>query len=221
MAQAFVVDTAAAKSIRQEIGSPDLASPERPLKDDCHAQVMRRMIVTGEMLLHSETQGHILELDLAEPIMWEGEHYPVEVACYSAVVIPHAQAIAPIRRPPHRDKAAFALDFRLLEPIHYPLDHFLNAILDRVESHITWVVHQYILQPVEGAGQMRLGRRIAAHSGLNIAPCVLVRNFIEHFPKCPVRPRVLSVDGDMALIIIRARTERCAGFVKLVQRAKR
>jgi hypothetical protein len=31
---------------------------------------MRRMIVTGEMLLHRETQGHILELDLAEPIIW-------------------------------------------------------------------------------------------------------------------------------------------------------
>src|SRR6266702_140992 len=144
MAQALVIDTAAAKSIRQEIGSPDLASPEWPLKDDCHAQV-----------------------------------------------------IAPVRRPPHRDKAAFAHDFRLLEPIHYPLDHFLNATFDRVESHITWVVHQYILQPVEGAGQMRPGRRIAAHSGLNIAPCVLVWNFIEHFPKCPMRPWVLSVDGDM------------------------
>ena len=70
MAQAFVVDTAAAKSIRQEIGSPDLAAPERPLKDDCHAQVMRRMIVAGEMLLHSEAQGQIFELDLAEAIMW-------------------------------------------------------------------------------------------------------------------------------------------------------
>jgi hypothetical protein len=32
---------------------------------------------------------------------------------------------------------------------------------------------------------------------------------------------VVSVDGDMALIIIRTRIERCAGLVKLVQRAKR
>jgi hypothetical protein len=70
MAKAFVVDTAAAKSIRQEIGSPDLVAPERPLKDDGHAQVMRRMIVAGEMLLHSEAQGQNFELDLAERIMW-------------------------------------------------------------------------------------------------------------------------------------------------------
>jgi hypothetical protein len=26
-----------------EVGSRDLAAPERPLKDDCHAQVMRRI----------------------------------------------------------------------------------------------------------------------------------------------------------------------------------
>src|SRR4029453_16691684 len=125
-----------------------------------------------------------------------------------------------VRRPPHRDKAAFAHDFRLLEPIHYPLDPFLNATFDRVESHITWVVHQYILQPVECAGQVRLGRRITVNSRLNIAPCALVWNFIEHFPKCPMRPWVLSVDGYMALIIIRDRIEPCAGLVKLAQCAK-
>jgi hypothetical protein len=70
MAHSLVIDTAAAKSIRQEIGSPNLVAPERPLKDDCHAQIMRRMIVAGEMLLNGEAQRQILELDLAEPIMW-------------------------------------------------------------------------------------------------------------------------------------------------------
>src|SRR5947199_7114902 len=74
MAQALVVDTAAAQSIRQEIGSRHLAAPEWPLKDDCHAQVMRRMIVAGEMLLHGEAQRQILEFDLAEPIMWQSEN---------------------------------------------------------------------------------------------------------------------------------------------------
>jgi hypothetical protein len=42
------------------------------------------------MLLHSETQGQILEPDLAEPIMWQSEYDPVEVACNSAVVVPQA-----------------------------------------------------------------------------------------------------------------------------------
>src|SRR6266487_4025900 len=78
MAQALVVDTAAAQSIRQEIGSRHLAAPEWPLKDDCHAQVMRRMIVAGEMLLHGEAQRQILEFDLAEPIMWQNENDPVD-----------------------------------------------------------------------------------------------------------------------------------------------
>ena len=67
---------------------------------------------------------------------------------------------------------------------------------------------------------MRLGRRIAAHSGLDIAPRVLIWNFVEHFAKRPMRPWVLAVDRDMALIIIRVRIERCAGLVKLAQRAK-
>src|SRR5438128_3415886 len=220
MAQALVVDTAAAQSIRQEIGSRHLAAPEWPLKDDCHAQVMRRMIVAGEMLLHGEAQRQILEFDLAEPIMWQSENDPVEVARHSAIVVPKAQAIAPARRPPDREKAAFAHDLRLFEATHDSLDHFLNATLDRIEPHVTWVVHQYILQPVESAGQMRLGRRIAAHGGLDIAPRVLVWNFIEHFAKRSMRPWVLAVDRDMALIIIRARIERCAGLAKLVQRAK-
>src|SRR5262244_361469 len=67
---------------------------------------------------------------------------------------------------------------------------------------------------------MRLGRCIAVHSGLNIAPRVLVWNFVEHFAKRPMCPWVPAVDCDMALIIIRARIERCAGLVKLAQCAK-
>src|SRR5262249_50988774 len=67
---------------------------------------------------------------------------------------------------------------------------------------------------------MRLGCRIAAHSGLDIAPRVLVWNFVEHFAKRPPCPWVVAVARDMALIIIRARIERCAGLVKLIQRAK-
>jgi hypothetical protein len=67
---------------------------------------------------------------------------------------------------------------------------------------------------------MRLGRRIAAHSGLDIAPRVLVWNFVEYFAKRPMCPWVLAVDCDMALIIIRVRIERCAGLVKLAQCAK-
>jgi hypothetical protein len=197
----LVINTTAAKRVDHEEIAVHFAAPEGSAEKGGDAQVMPRSIVVLAVRTERALQISIVALQTAELVIRHRQHHCIERVPPSSGV--HEVALA---RAGDRADAVAQQNFRsevrrqlcnqLLEPAH-----------DGIQRHISAIVHEDILNSVQGIGGDRLGRDIGSYCSEKITARGLVGDLSKKLFECHRRERAGVVVAPRTLIIIILRTE--------------
>ena len=219
--RALVVNAAAAEGVDHEERFVDRLAPERLAEEERNPQVVGGVVVVREVRLDRALEHVAAPIEAGQPGRRQRDGHGVELlgarlalaAVGDLIRIADCALFDPV-------DGRFKLDPRG-DGVAEGVDQPLHAALDRVELAVLGIVDEVVVDPVKRVHPLGLGREVAVHQDLQVAPRGLVGDLVEDRLERATEPGVIVVGGPRSVVKVAVLADRVGQRVEVLDRLRR